>query len=152
MLQELTYDEKTKEFTKGALREFYDEAIPADSTDWERECLSDIPARLSRYSFIAGHGVINYDLPILAHHLDFHPKAQVIDTLVISRKNFPDRPGGHSVEAWGPRLKMRKKEQEAWEVMNEDIRERGRSDVLLETEIFFAVLREMQSGVKKCQQ
>jgi len=41
-------------------------------------------------------------------------KCQFWDTLVISRELFPDRPGGHGLEAWGKRVHLWKPEVNDW--------------------------------------
>lgn len=72
---------------------------------------------------IIGHNIINYDLLVmkLAYGLDFEidefdshncyingRKVRIIDTMVLSKVMNPDRYGGHSIEAWGDRLKLAK--------------------------------------------
>ena len=54
---------------------------------------------------LSGHNIIGYDLPALWKVLGPWDKVPLIlDTLVVSRALFPERPGGHSLEAWGKRL------------------------------------------------
>ena len=151
MAQEFTYEEASG-ITLGACYEFYDVDLASDSDVWiYGGPLSGVPAYLDRMSAICGHGIIDYDLPILEHHLGYKPKCQVVDSLIISRKNFPDRHGGHSVEAWGARLGMSKPVQEDWSTMNEDVRHRCREDVAIEMQLLHVVLQEMKEGVEKCQ-
>ena len=76
---------------------------------------------LEQADCIAGHNVINYDLPVIRKlYPFFSPLGTVVDTLVLSRlyhsdlmridkeKNWPDMPlqlyGRHSLEAYGYRL------------------------------------------------
>lgn len=60
---------------------------------------------LSTAKMCIGHNLCDYDFPYLEKLLGFSwTKDQVFDTLVLSRLLFPDRPGGHSLGAWGERL------------------------------------------------
>ena len=78
--------------------------------------------QLEQASVLIGHNIINYDIPLLQEQYpDFAPKAEIHDTLVLSRLYYPHiidrdyerRPDGmpqrlygrHSLEAWGYRLK-----------------------------------------------
>ena len=100
---------------------------------------------------LIGHGIIAFDLPLLRLKYGYEYPGQVIDTLVISRKNFPDRPGMHSVEAWGPRIGMAKMPIDDWTEGNiEDIIKRGESDVQMETKIYFEVMKEVSRNTERC--
>lgn len=54
---------------------------------------------------LVGHNIIGYDLPaiwkIMGKWTEF---PLILDTLIVSRGLFPERYGGHSLEAWGDRL------------------------------------------------
>lgn len=55
------------------------------------------------------HNGICFDFQVIANLLDFTvPVEQQIDTLVISRLLQPQRENGHSLEAWGVRVKVEK--------------------------------------------
>lgn len=56
-----------------------------------------------------GHNIIDFDDPALdkLYGLKLDPKG-AIDTLVMSRLFYPDRPGGHSLRSWGIRLGLHK--------------------------------------------
>lgn len=64
------------------------------------EALSD----LSLADTLIGHNIIEYDLPVLEKLYGFTYEGRIVDTLVYSRLLNPDRPGGHSLKAWGVRL------------------------------------------------
>ncbi len=53
---------------------------------------------------LIGHNIIQFDIPVLRREFDFRPSGRIRDTLVESRLLYPDRPGGHSLKAWGERL------------------------------------------------
>jgi DNA polymerase I-like protein with 3'-5' exonuclease and polymerase domains len=75
------------------------------------------PVEMTRYldtfDRIVGHNAIRYDIPALSRLVGgWKPKAQVIDTLVLSRLAYPDRnthpAGGSSLEKWGIHLGLPK--------------------------------------------
>jgi len=153
MGQELEWNEETSGLNRGRLVEFYDAPLPHTGDEWEyMGGIDRIPAYLAGMSALCGLNIIEYDLPILAHHLNYdHRHQQLVDGLIISRKNWPDRPGGHSVEAWGYRLGRPKPQQEDWSEMTVDVRHRCREDTIIEVDILEFVLREMMEGIRKCQ-
>ena len=80
---------------------------------------------LKRADVLVGHNILGYDIPLLQERFtDFRPRAEVLDTLVLSRLFYPHildrdyerRPQGmpqslygrHSLKAWGYRLKCYK--------------------------------------------
>ena len=93
--------------------------------------------QLEKADVLIGHNIISYDIPLIQERYpDFQPKADLLDTLVLSRLFYPHilerdyerRPQGmpqklygrHSLEAWGYRLKCFKgdfgKHEAAWDV------------------------------------
>lgn len=77
---------------------------------------------LEHADVLIGHNIIGYDIPLLREQYpDFAPRAELVDTLVLSRLYYPHiadrdyerRPAGmpqklygrHSLAAWGYRLK-----------------------------------------------
>lgn len=71
-----------------------------------------------------GHNIIDYDDPVLGrlHGLKLDP-ATTIDTLVMSRLFFPDRPGGHSLRSWGIRLGCHKGDFDDFSAFTEEMYE-----------------------------
>lgn len=54
---------------------------------------------------LIGHNIIQFDIPVLRKLFGLRvDDSKLRDTLVISRTLYPDRPGGHSLGAWGERL------------------------------------------------
>lgn len=140
------------ELVKGKLREFYDVPLDDQGDQWEyMGGLDRVPDYLNGMSFICGHNLIDYDIPIVNQKLgQISNDIQVVDTLVMSRKNWPDRPGLHSVDAWAKRMGMHKPVQEDWSKMTQDVRNRCREDVLIETNILHMVLNEAWEAHRKC--
>lgn len=58
---------------------------------------------------VVGHNIIGFDAPVLEKVWGVKiPTKKLIDTLVLSRLWNPSMDGGHSLDAWGSRLKMPK--------------------------------------------
>ena len=58
-----------------------------------------------------GHNFLSYDCPMLNRHWGAGiPATRVVDTFVLSQLYNPSYPGGHSLAAWGERLKYKKGE------------------------------------------
>jgi DNA polymerase-1 len=78
---------------------------------------------------LIAHNGITYDLPVLAKiagvHLDVN---KMIDTLVLSRLGNPERPGGHSMAAWGETFGIPKPVHEDWSQWSEDMAHRCTED------------------------
>ena len=59
--------------------------------------------------YLVGHNALSFDVPTLNRLLGLNfPLSRVIDTLVLSYLYDPKMPNGHSLEAWGVRLKLPK--------------------------------------------
>lgn len=110
----------------------------------------DSPARISEfldflrnYDFYCGHNFIDYDLCVALDSLiPGHPITydKVIDTLVLSRLFKYDRPGGHSIYAWGERYGIKKEgaEIEDWSTITETMVSRCHSDVSICRKFFLS--------------
>jgi len=116
---------------------------------------------------IIGHNIIGFDMPAIYHWCEINNKMFIgelyprpkmeIDTLVMSRLLHPDRErpeglpqkvGPHSLKAWGYRLGIYKGEygeqDNAWVDFNEDMLSYCKQDVELTTEVYKALLKEME--------
>lgn len=96
-----------------------------NSEDYEvylEEDIEDIKYRLSTLPVLVGHNFFGYDLPLLTKLYGFKwnysslggNKAKIIDTLRMSQGTFPDRPGGHGLDAWGKRVGFAKPKVTDW--------------------------------------
>ena len=132
-----TYDLDTKEE-----REF----LPFQGDDSWKDYFEQADA-------LIGHNIITYDLNVLKKLCGWSPKptTKVIDTLILSQllkfRRFGFR--GHSLAAWGEALGFPKVEHEDWSQFSEEMRNRCRVDVRLNTRIYFALLKEYKEAVKK---
>lgn len=66
-----------------------------------------------------------------------------VDTLVLSRYLWPDRPWGHSLEAWGEHLGFPKGSHSDWTQYSEAMAEYNRRDCRVTYEVFKALQKEM---------
>lgn len=55
-----------------------------------------------------GHNIIAFDIPVLEKLYRIKRAPRITDTLVLSRLQYPDRQGGHSLESYGERLGLAK--------------------------------------------
>lgn len=62
------------------------------------------------YTLVIGHNIIGYDLHHLNRLIGWQYDGEVCDTLILSQLLKYEIEGGHSLEAWGTRLKRPKQE------------------------------------------
>ena len=110
---------------------------------------------LSAADVIIGHNIINYDIPSLEKLYPDWEYKDCLDTLIMSRLGFPNMlmadanrkslpprlKGGHSLKAWGYRLRKLKGEfpQEQWEVLTPEMVEYCRQDAVVTTALLAKV-------------
>lgn len=92
---------------------------------------------IGRATALVGHNIIGFDLPVLHRLLGmrFDPKA-VIDTLVVSQLLNYNIPGGHSLEAWGDRLKFPKTKFSNFSQYSPEMVEYCKQDVRVASKLF----------------
>jgi DNA polymerase-1 len=76
-----------------------------------------------------GHNIINYDIPAVERILGVQIQGDVTDTLVLSRLYNPSLEGGHSLAAWGERLKFAKGDYCDWTALTPEMLEYCKQDV-----------------------
>lgn len=116
--------------------------------------IKDLLAKLSEADVLIGHNIISYDLPLLEKLYRFKFKGQVVDTLVMSRLQKPDRPvpihaknraqavKTHSLYTWGVRVGIDKPEYEEWDKFDEEMLHRCSEDVRINVLTFHELLKE----------
>lgn len=63
---------------------------------------------------VIGHNLISFDSRVLQTSWGLTiPHCKMVDTLVLSRLELPDRKGGHSLESWGERFGLKKSDYKA---------------------------------------
>ena len=90
---------------------------------------------------VIGHNIIRYDIPVVERLLDVSINCKVIDTLVMSRLYNPQLEGGHSLAAWGERLKFPKGDYHDWTALTPDMVEYCQQDVRV-TECLYQTLKQ----------
>ena len=105
-------------------------------------------------STVIGHNIIQYDLRVLEKLYPSFVRPtldKTIDTLVLSRLAWPDRTGGHSLEAWTKYFASRGLEVPAkylisnWSDQSiEDYLERCETDVMINKEVYKFLSKQIQ--------
>lgn len=102
---------------------------------------------LSNLEMVVGHNLTGYDFPLIEKLYDVKLSTDIawcFDTFEASQVLRPDRPGGHSVDAWGQRMNMKKVEIDDWLFLPiERYIERCEQDVRIEHGIYLRLLNEM---------
>lgn len=91
------------------------------------------------FTQVIGHNIIAYDLVHIRNLLGVDiPGRMVIDTLILSHLFHFSIPGGHSLEAWGERLKHAKVGLNIsdWSVYSDAMVDRCRNDVELNEKLY----------------
>lgn len=99
------------------------------------------------YAFI-GHNAIDYDCKYLERLLGvsagtFFNEENVIDTLVLSRMYWVEIPNGHSLEAWGTRLRFPKGKQPDFSKYSDEMLEYCEQDVELTHRVLDKLFRKL---------
>lgn len=92
---------------------------------------------------LIGHNIIQFDLPVLYNLFKFRPNGRIVDTLVTSRLLYPDRNGGHSLDAWGQRLGVEKSGVSSFEKFSEELLRYCRQDVVVNAELYKRLQQEV---------
>ena len=90
-----------------------------------------------------GHNIINYDIPVVEKLLDVSIKGKIIDTLVMSRLYNPQLDGGHSLAAWGERLKFPKGDYHDWSALTPEMVEYCQQDVRVTERVLEVLIKEL---------
>ena len=101
---------------------------------------------------LIAHNGIGYDFPVLKKLYNYTYKGKVVDTLLMSRLQSPNRrlpfncpnkkTGPHSVEAWGWRVGRGKPEHNDWSQFSDEMLHRCSEDVEIQVLIYKALLEE----------
>ena len=117
-------------------------------TATERE-LKDMFLYLGSFERLIIHNGIDFDLPVIKKIYGWEYTGEVLDTLIQSRMQDPNRPlpkeakqlgvGPHSLASWGYRVGRGKVEHENWQEYSKEMLHRCREDV----EILHLVYKEL---------
>lgn len=95
-----------------------------------------------------GHNILGFDAPVLNRLLELPFKldaSNCIDTLVLSTLYSPSISGGHSLDAWGQRLKERKTEFNDWSKLSQEMIDYCHQD----TKVTSILLKKLARVLKK---
>lgn len=116
---------------------------------------------LRKATTLIAHNQIGYDLLALYLYFGISYKVaankdeqslvagspcEIVDTVIMSRMLWPDRPGGHSLDAWGKRLGILKgeygKKESAWSDFNQEMLTYCQQDVNVNEAVYHALVDE----------
>mgnify|MGYP000132637543 CR=1 FL=1 len=100
---------------------------------------------VKEYDQIIGHNLIGFDAPVLRKLWNITiKKNQAVDTLVLSRLLSPQLDGGHSLNAWGMRLRNQKIEFDDYDSgLSEEMIKYCIQDVELTGEVHSYLIQEL---------
>jgi DNA polymerase-1 len=90
-----------------------------------------------------GHNLMNYDIPAVERLLGVKVSGKVTDTLVLSRLYNPQLDGGHSLDAWGQRLKFPKGDYYDWSALTPEMVEYCQQDVRVTERVYEVLVKEL---------
>lgn len=106
----------------------------------EQRAFTDMDSFIQWYDsdyVMVGHNFIAYDLVMLNRHWKAGiPITKVVDTFVLSQLYNPTFSGGHSLAAWGNRLKFPKTEFDEWDKFSERMVDYCRNDTALTARLY----------------
>lgn len=120
-----------------------------EETVFDPDTIHTLPAWLDTVDVLIMHNGIGYDLPLMRKVLGYEYKGRVIDTLVLSRLQRPERvspkgcrAGPHSVESYGVNFGVPKPEHEDWSRYSEDMLHRCRQDTVIQRMILTSLMED----------
>lgn len=139
----------TKDIVGGAVKRFYDIPLGQGGRDYTGDragSVLDGVDYLNQAEQLIGHNVIEFDIPVLQKLFGFEPRdgCQITDTLVLSRLFQPDRPGGHSLAAWGQRLGFPKGDHDDWSCLSPGMLTYCEQDVAVNAKLYQALKDEIK--------
>ena len=94
---------------------------------------------------VIGHNIIRYDVPVVERLLDVSIDCKITDTLVMSRLYNPQLEGGHSLAAWGERLKFPKGDYYDWSALTPEMVVYCQQDVRVTERVYKVLMQELGS-------
>ena len=94
---------------------------------------------------VVGHNMIGYDAPVLERLWDIDiDKSRIVDTLVMSRLDNPQRDKGHSLRNWGKILGFPKGDHTDWTKLSPEMEEYCIRDVEVTEQAFYYLRESME--------
>ncbi len=127
--------------TKIWIVNIYDEAYQSHTPFYHHDPpdtrLNALEGVLQGFDKIVVHHGTGFDFPVLSQLWGFQvDRTKVVDTLVLSKLLNVRLEGGHSLEAWGERLKFPKVEHEDWTKLSSEMIVRCQSDCELTLKVY----------------
>ncbi|MEK9695777.1 MAG: DNA polymerase [Candidatus Poseidoniales archaeon] len=117
---------------------------------------STLEPLVKEYDQIIGHNIIGFDAPVLRKVWNIGiPKSKAVDTLILSRLLNPQLEGGHSLKAWGNRLKNQKIEfnfEDFDNGLTEEMRQYCIQDVRLTRDLYLQLMAEIKDWKEQGEQ
>jgi len=94
---------------------------------------------------LVGHNLLSFDVPTLNRLWGTNiSHSRCVDTLVLSYLYNPVMSGGHSLKAWGERLKCLKSDFDDWSHLSEEMIEYCVQDTLVTVKLYVALTTRMK--------
>ena len=114
---------------------------------------TDFIEHLKTCDQVIGHNWIGYDKEAIRIITGYEYEGEVIDTMLLSKllhftRYIPKGAGNgtrHSLATWGVRTGVAKPEQEQWEVWEESMLHRCKTDVKINTAVYYKLVKEMKN-------
>lgn len=105
---------------------------------------------LSRAKLRAGHNILDFDDPTMKKLYGLElSESTAVDTLVMSRLFYPDRPGGHSLGSWGIRLHCHKGDFNDFSKFTEEMYEYCLQDGLVNYKLLQYFLKNLKMTMEE---
>ena len=106
----------------------------------------EIQEYINDYEEVIGHNLIAFDVPVLKRLVGLSfDSVHLLDTLLLSRLDDPSREGGHSLGAWGERLKFPKGDHNDWTKLSEEMIEYCEQDL----RVTYELLKHLEGKLEK---
>lgn len=92
-----------------------------------------------------GHNIISYDAPVLNRLIGSRLGiGRLVDTFLLSMLYSPSLAGGHSLDAWGDRIGIKKLGHDEWDRYSEEMKQRNLRDVDINLEMYLRLTKRMR--------
>jgi len=123
-------------------------ALEGEVSFWTKDAIEFQAYITEGHCRLVGHNIIGYDIPALEKlwNIDFSG-CEIVDTLVLSRLANPSREGGHSLKAWGERLRFPKGDYSDWDTFTPEMLLYCQQDVSVNKRVLQEVRYELRDNM-----
>ena len=98
---------------------------------------------------LIGHNIIDYDLRLIKKlYPKFCPSGKILDTMILSQLLYPERKGGHSLEAFGEKYGILKPVHEDWSRYTPEMLHRCKEDVKINIRVYEELISEAYEDIQ----